>query len=586
MRIAAGAVSACAMPPAHAQSAFVFTDVSAPSGLASFSHNPNALAVPGLLEWTMGGLGVADFNGDGWPDIFVPRGGVGTDRLFMNMGNSTFANEAAARGVAAVHAGNGVACADFDGDGDIDIHVSSFGTATDNIGQVGRHRLYRNDGGVFTDVAVASGVATTSPAVSTAAGAAWGDLDLDGDLDLAVCGYSATANGNRVFRNDGGAFTDITGAGFAVQGTWGFQPLWADSTGDGFPELFIAADFQTSRALRNRRDGTLVLATADFGMGIDRNGMGICVGDFDRNGAVDTYVTSIFNDTPPAAGFNGNTLYLNQGDGACVQDAEARGCVDGGWGWGAVAADLDLDGWEDIVEVNGRNGGEWMGEQEYVYRNLGGTFARLGAETGLSLAADARCVATLDFDRDGDLDLLMLVHSGPLKLFRNDTPRIGRWLQLELGGGAGSRCAPHGIGAVVECEALDGDAVEVMRRWVHSGSGYQSSSEPVVHLGFGVGNSPPDGSKRGGSARVRVLWPSGQTTVRDGVALDSRVAIAAPTRADVDGDGTVGAGDLSAIMAAWGGMDRAQRSVRAADIDGDGVIDARDVLEVLSGWTH
>jgi hypothetical protein len=586
MRIAAGAVSACAMPPAHAQSAFVFTDVSASSGLASFSHNPNALAVPGLLEWTMGGLGVADFNGDGWPDIFVPRGGVGTDRLFMNQGNGTFANEAAARGVAAVHAGNGVACADFDGDGDIDIHVSSFGTATDNIGQVGRHRLYRNDGGVFTDVAVASGVATTSPAVSTAAGAAWGDLDLDGDLDLAVCGYSATANGNRVFRNDGGAFTDITGAGFAVQGTWGFQPLWVDSTGDGFPELFIAADFQTSRALRNRRDGTLVLATADFGMGIDRNGMGICVGDFDRNGAVDTYVTSIFNDTPPAAGFNGNTLYLNQGDGACVQDAEARGCVDGGWGWGAVAADLDLDGWEDIVEVNGRSGGEWMGEQEYVYRNLGGTFARLGAETGLSLAADARCVATLDFDRDGDLDLLMLVHSGPLKLFRNDTPRVGRWLQLELGGGAGSRCAPHGIGAVVECEALDGDAVEVMRRWVHSGSGYQSSSEPVVHLGFGVGNSPPDGSKRGGSARVRVLWPSGQTTVRDGVALDSRVAIAAPARADVDGDGTVGAGDLSAIMAAWGGMDRAQRSVRAADIDGDGVIDARDVLEVLSGWTH
>jgi hypothetical protein len=116
MRIAAGAVSACAMPPAHAQSAFVFTDVSAPSGLASFSHNPNALAVPGLLEWTMGGLGVADFNGDGWPDIFVPRGGVGTDRLFMNQGNGTFANEAAARGVAAANAGNGVACADFDGD--------------------------------------------------------------------------------------------------------------------------------------------------------------------------------------------------------------------------------------------------------------------------------------------------------------------------------------------------------------------------------------------------------------------------------------------------------------------------------------
>ena len=555
----------------HAQ--VVLTDVTPGSGLDAFSHNPNALAVPGLLEWTMGGFGIADFDGDGWPDIFVPRGGVSTDRLFMNGHDGTFVNEAAARGVAAVHAGNGVACADFDGDGDVDIYLTSFGAGTDNLGQVGKHRLYRNDGGVFTEVAVACGVATTATTSATAAGAAWGDLDLDGDLDLAVCGYSASVAGNRVFRNDGAVFTDITGAGFGVNGTWGFQPLWVDTTGDGFPELLMAADFGTSRAFRNMRDGSLVLATEQFGMGVDHNGMGICAADFDRNGAVDALVTSIYNDVPQAGVYNGNALYMNGGTGVCTQQAGVRGCVDGGWGWGVVAVDLDHDGWEDAVEVNGRNAGEWAAEPEYVYRNAGGVFTRLGAESGLTLAADARCVGTLDYDRDGDLDLLVLVNSGPLKLYRNDSVKAGRWLELELSGGGTSRCAPHGIGAVVECEA----GGVTVRRWVHSGSGYQSSSEPVVHLALPA---------KAAVAAVRVLWPSGQTSVVAGLALDARHVLQAPARADVNADGVVGAADLAAVLAAWGATDRAQRSMRAADVVLDGVVDARDIAAVLTGWSR
>jgi len=550
----------------------VFTDVTPGSGLDGFAHNPNALAVPGSLEWTMGGFGIADFNGDGWPDIFVPRGGVGADRLFVNRGDGTFVNEAVARGVAAAHAGNGVSCADFDGDGDADILVTSYGTGSDNLGQVGRHRLYRNEGGVFTDIAAVAGVATTSTAAATANGAAWGDIDLDGDLDLAVCGYSASVAGNRLFRNDGGLFVDLTGSALVVQATWGFQPLFVDLTGDGFPELLMAADFQTSRVFRNLRSGAFALATAEFGMGIDRNGMGVCVGDFDRNGAVDTFVTSIHSDMPPPVGFNGNTLYLNDGTGMTRQESELRGCVDGGWGWGAVALDVDHDGWEDIAEVNGRNAGEWAAEQEYLYRNAQGVFVRMGADAGLSLAADARCVGTLDHDRDGDLDLLMLVNGGPLRLFRNDSPKAGRWLELDLVGGGSSRCAPHGIGALVECEA--GGAV--VRRWVHSGSGYQSSGEPVVHLGV---------PGRASSAVVRVLWPSGQTTVLDGVALDARHAVVAPGRADIDADGVVGGADVMAVLSAWGATDRAQRATRAADLDGDGQIGPRDVVSVLSAWS-
>lgn len=558
--------------PAVSCAQIMLTDVTPGSGLDLFSHNPNSLSVPGLLEWTMGGFGIADFDSDGWPDIFVPRGGVGTDRLFINGRNGTFVNAATAYGVAAVHAGNGVACADFDRDGDTDIFVTSFGSGSDNLGQVGKHRLYRNDGGTFREVAVQAGVSTTSTSVSTAAGAAWGDIDLDGDLDLAVCGYSQTADGNRLFRNDGGTFTDLTGSGFAVQGTWGFQPLFVDTTGDGFPELLIAADFGTSRALRNQRNGTFAMATAEFGMGVDHNGMGICAADIDRNGAVDVVVTSIFNDNPPKDHHNGNALYLNSGAGACTQEAAARGCVDGGWGWGVVAADLDHDGWEDLVEVNGRNAGEWANEPEYIYRNTGVGFERLAAETGFTVSADARCVGTLDFDRDGDLDLLVLMNTGPLRLFRNDSQRLGRWLELELRSDAGSRCAPHGFGAVVECEA--GGAT--IRRWVHSGSGYQSSSEPLVHIGI---------PGKALVATVRVLWPSGQTSVRTGVALDSRVAIDAPPRADIDADGVIGPADVAAVVACWGSVDRAQRAVRAADANGDGAVNARDLTAVLSAWT-
>ncbi len=563
----------CACASALAQSAVQFTDVTAGSGLDSFSHSPNPGSVPGLNEWIMGGFGVADFNGDGWPDIFVPRGGVGLDRLFINNGNGTFGNQAAKRGVAVAHAGNGVSCADFDGDGDIDIFMTSYGSGSDNLGQVGRNRLYRNDGAFFSEIAASAGVAFTSTTVSAGDGAAWGDIDLDGDLDLVVCAWSGTTLGNRMFRNDGGVFVDVTDSAIVFHTMWGFQPLIVDVTGDGFPEVLIAADFQTSRAYRNLRNGTFALATAELGMGVDDNGMGICVGDFDRNRAIDTYVTSLHTETPADGAFTGNALYMNRGDGVTTEDSAARGCNDGGWGWGAVAGDFDHDGWEDIAEVNGRNGGEWANEQEYIYRNTGGgRFERLGAETGIALAADARCVGTIDFDRDGDLDLVVLVNSGPLRLYRNDSPKSGRWLEVDLAAGAESRCAPQGMGAVVECQV----GGVTYRRWMHSGSGYHSSSEPVVHFGLPTAEA---------SCLVRVLWPSGQTSELTGVALDSRVRIAAPARCDLNADGAANAVDLAQLMSEWGATDRSSRAMRRADVDGDGFVGPRDVAALLAAWS-
>jgi hypothetical protein len=576
------AAAGCGIASAQIQ----FVDATVASGLGGFTHSPNSLAVPGLNEWIMGGIGVGDFNDDGWPDIYVPRGGAGADRLFMNNGDGTFTNRAPEWGISLAHAGNGVACADFDGDGRTDIYVTSYGTALDNLGQIGRHRLYRNTGSAFVDVAPAVGVHRSATPGSVANGAAWGDLDLDGDLDLAVAGWSSVHFGNRVFRNDGGVFTEVTPPVLLSAVTWGFQPAFVDLTGDGFPELLIASDFETGRAFVNMRDGSFQLATEELGLGIDDNGMGHCVADLDRDGLPDYLVTSIHMNTPNPGMYNGNTLYMQRPEGVPFrEEALKRGCSDGGWGWGVAAVDLDHDGWEDLVEVNGRNASEWANEQEYVYRNIGdGFFERRGAETGLSLAADARAVALIDHDRDGDMDVLILVNAGPLKLYRNDSVKAGGWLQLDLAAGAGSRVAPHGIGSVVEvrqtqpAKGAKGAGEEiVLRRFVHSGSGYNASSEHLVHVGLPDAAAPVD---------VRVEWPSGQTSVIGAVAPNQRLSLAAPARSDLDADGIVGKGDLAALVAAWGGTDLGDRSIRAADLDRDGVVGARDLAVLLADWSR
>ena len=561
-----------AAAPALAQS-ILFTDVSSAAGLTTFTHSPNSLMVPSVNEWIMGGIGVGDFNGDGWPDFFVPRGGAGADRLYINLTNGTFSSVAVAWGVSVAHAGNGVACADFDRDGDTDIFVSSYGTGNDNLGQIGKHRLYRNQGSSFVEVAASVGLNTSATTGSVANGVAWGDIDLDGDLDLAMAGWSSTHFGNKLFRNDGATFADVTPAFLASTLTWGFQPALVDMTGDGFPELLIAADFETGRAFRNLADGQFALATAAMGLGLDDNGMGHAIGDFDRDGLPDYYVTSIHMDVPNAGMYNGNTLYMNAGAGPFVEVAAARGCDDGGWGWGTAAVDLDHDGWEDLVEVNGRNASEWANEQEYIYRNLGnGSFSRIGAASGIALAADARAVSTLDYDRDGDMDLLVLVSYGAIKLYRNDSTMAGRWLQVKLNAAASTRCAPHGLGAVVECTA--GSVVQ--KRWMHGGTGYNSNNEYLAHFGIPTAK---------GSVTVKIDWPSGQTTVLAGVTANQRLEVAAPARSDINASGGVGAPDLAALLSAWDLADRTRRSMRAVDLNNDGQVGAADLAVLLSDWT-
>ncbi|MBL9150403.1 MAG: CRTAC1 family protein [Phycisphaerae bacterium] len=570
-----GAVAVvCALSLSVAASAQVsFTDVTAASGI-NMTHAPKPAAVPGFNEWTLAGVCVLDANNDGWPDLFALRGGNGADGLFLNNGDGTFSSASPRTGLIQVHAGAGCSVGDFNRDGYPDIYVTSYGNSSNNFGEIGKNRLYRNNGdGTFVEVAVAAGVNVTSSIQSSGNGSSWGDYDLDGDLDLAVSAWSASAAGNRLFRNNGdGTFTDVTGVAIQIPTlTWGFQTSFVDLSGDGYPELLLSADFKTSRLFRNNQDGTFTDVTTEWGAGKDKNGMGQCVLDYDNDGDMDWYVSAIYQDIPSdPTWLNGHAFYRNQGNGMLDQICETNGTQDAGWGWGMVAADFDQDGFVDIATMNGRNAGEWANEEEYFFYNNGdGTFTRDMTVSQQFLAADGRTPVLIDFDRDGDMDLAMYYNAGPLKLYRNDSPHQGRWLQVELRPGSNPYVAPFGYGTTVVARV----GTKKYTRYLDGGNGYLGSSELILHFGLDDATIISD---------VTVHWPRGRVTTLTNVAVNQRLTIEAPALADLDSNGTIGASDLGLLLGAWGPRTNATLDF---DLDNDGVVGPADLGILLGSWT-
>ena len=233
-----------------------------------------------------GGVSVGDFNRDGWQDLFVVTGGEGPDRLYLNRGDGTFREAAERAGVAAVHRGHGSVVGDIDRDGWLDIFVTSFGPAEGGPAMAGHHLLWLNLGGrrggvladgtpLFRNIALPALAATTSPQEPSGMGAALGDYDRDGDLDLAVVAWRREAAGSVLLNNQG--IDEWTGlprflnatkrAGLFDTDMHGFTPHIVDVDGDRWPELLVAADFGTSRLYRNNGDGTFADVTAEAHVG-------------------------------------------------------------------------------------------------------------------------------------------------------------------------------------------------------------------------------------------------------------------------------------------------------------------------------
>ena len=490
-----------------------------------------------------GGAAVGDFNRDGWQDVFLLVGGGALDALYLNNGDGTFTDHAAAAGVAWSHRGLAAAVGDFDGDGWQDLFVTSLGESSGDR-RPGAHRLYRNlgtpggdPGGVprFEEVAESAGVATTATPRPDGMGAAFGDYDLDGDLDLFVTGYQYH-DGNKLFRNDGGRFTDVTVAALGpaldvdVLDTWGFAPAWVDMDGDRFPELLIAGDYGTSRYFLNDGGRHFRDLTAASGTGVGAMGMGSAFGDFDGDGRFDWYLTSVYARTGTESVRNGNQLYLNEGRHRFREASVAAGVNHGGWGWGAVAADLNHDGVLDLVTTNGwtranhQGDMEWLSEPTRVYLGRGvagggeaGTevpaFDFAQEQVGLRHRDQGRGLIAFDYDNDGDRDILIVNLRGPVTLFRNDLAGSGtNYLRVFLDRGRSRAVAPDGIGALVSIRA--GEAEQ--RRYVGGEGVYLGSGELSAHFGVGAAAVIDE---------LTVTWPDGTVTALPSVPANQTLTI-------------------------------------------------------------
>ncbi|NND75353.1 MAG: CRTAC1 family protein [Ilumatobacter sp.] len=469
----------------------------------------------------MGGAGVGDFDRDGDSDLFVLGGGNERDSLFLNDGTGVFTDVTESAGLAELHLGAGVAVGDYDGDGWLDLFLTSHGTP-DGGATTGAHRLYRNNGDLtFTDVAAEAGVATSSTVVHDGLGAVFGDVDLDGDLDLFIAGWQRDSLGNRLFENHGdGTFSDITEAAGIVDeiGIRGFSPCLVDTTGDRYPELLLVADFGTSRYYANAGaivDGqprfTDVTETAKVGQ--EWSGMGTAVGDVNNDGRLDWYATAIFDADDVGRGL-GNKLYINQGDNLFDEVAATAGVDDGDWGWGAAMVDVNHDGWLDLIETNGWDLPSYVGNlsRMWIARGDGG-FTDIAEDAGPLHNLHGLGVVEFDMDADGDRDIAITASNDEFTLYRNELAgSTTNWLTVDLDTGGSPGLAPDGIGAIVRARVGD----QQFTRPIGGCANFNTSSELSAH--FGVADATV-------IDELVVEWPNGEVTTMQDVAANQQVTI-------------------------------------------------------------
>jgi hypothetical protein len=528
------ASSSLLLPRLHALAAqtaastpgFRFTDVTSAAGI-QFQHNSGAFGGKFLPETLGSGCAFLDYDRDGWQDILLINGADWpghkknrtTLRLYHNNGNGTFTDVTARAGLDVELYGMGVAVGDYNNDGFPDILVTC----------VGQNRLFRNTGkGTFIDVTNAAGLGKRE-GFSTSA--IWFDYDRDGLLDLFVCNYVkwspeadvfcsldgkhksyCTPEAYRgatcwLFHNRGnGTFEDVTAtSGIFDSSSKSLGVALFDDNHDGWPDLLVANDTQPNKLYRNQRNGTFKDTAVEAGLafsseGKARAGMGVDVADFDNSGNPGVAITNFDNEMiglyrPSGKGFE--DIAPQSGVGIASRNSLGFGCA---------FLDVNLDGWLDFAVANGhidetvRNirGNVGYAQPPQLFLNSGkGAFHDLAAEVGggFDKPKVGRGLAYGDFDRDGDLDLLITTNNGPAYLYRNDQLAGNRSIRFRLVGIKSNR---DGIGANVRVFA--GGLQQ--SRLVKGGSSYLSQSELPVTFGL---------DRQDHVERVVIDWPSGRT---------------------------------------------------------------------------
>ncbi len=524
--------------PVHPAPAW-FEDVAGPAGIQVVNVNGGVASKRYILEATGSGVAILDYDGDGYPDVFLVNGThlektpesqqtPPTSHLFHNNHDGTFTDVTSRAGLNDSGWGQGACVGDYDNDGRPDLFVTAYG----------KNRLYHNEGGSrFRDVSEQAGAAGSGKEWGT--GCTFVDYDRDGRLDIAIATYvhfdlgtvpepgkaaSCTWKGvpvmcgprgldyapNTLLHNLGnGKFEDVSAkSGFAkTNGHYCFSVSSVDADEDGWPDLYLACDSTPAILYHNNHDGTFTDRAADAGVafnedGREQAGMGSTVGDYDGDGHLDIFKTNFSDDTA--------TLYHARGDGTFddVTFPSGLGINTDKLGWGTMFIDIDNDGWPDLLSVNGHvypevdssHLGSDYRESRLLYRNLGnGRFADITKQSGpgITTPASSRGLAIADLWNDGREEAVINDVSALPMLLVNRAVNANHWVGLSLTGTKSNRSA---IGARV---VMHGSMAGKDRVWVdevRSGSSYNSSSDLRLHFGLGAQPVLHD---------IQVSWPSG-----------------------------------------------------------------------------
>jgi enediyne biosynthesis protein E4 len=550
------------------------------------------------------GVALCDLDGDGDDDI-VASGATGTGgtsiAVFRNDGG-TFVNRTTGSGLTAATRVSGIVAGDTDGDGDLDLFVTRW---------LQPAMLFRNNGNlVFSNITSSAGLSGNS---GPGTGCSFADFDADGDIDLAIANRTGSLGNqlrNRFYRNNGsGTFTEISQQLGVDDGGVSFQCLLQDLDRDGDPDLYVSNDkgwvgLSWNRYFRNV--GGAFVDQPNNGACVVIDSMGVATGDVDGNGFIDIYCTN----TP-----EGHVLLLSDSAFGYADAADTFGAAGATTGWGTLIFDPDNDGDQDIFACS------MAPQPDYLFVRHGPLpMIDLPGAGGASDAEDSYCLAAGDIDLDGDVDLLKQSRLANLRLLVNASPAANRAVRLKI---VGRGMNTHAIGALVDVRF----GKSTVLREVLAGSSYKSQSSYVVHAGIGPRDTAdsvivrwPKVTSDGGSWVTRTLtnvptafvlpvFPPMRLGDVDGdgrvepaelagcaacvgaafsaacaihdfdgnCAVDALDLAASGARlCDLDQSGSVGEGDLSLLLAGWGGSSR--------DLTGDGVVDSADLGVLLAHW--
>ena len=519
--VLAALLAAAAPTSAPAPCPVSFEDVAARAGV-SFQHERGATAAHRLAETIGSGVAWLDFDGDGWLDLFVVQSGRlpdgDTGKLFRNNGDGTFTDVTKKAGISTKLYGMGAAAADFDNDGFPDLYVTGYG----------RNVLYRNNGdGTFTDVTERAGVRGSAWSTSAAWADFDGDGLLDlavvryVDTTPEPTFFCGDRSVNRrdycdpqlyppapmlLFHNNGdGTFRDISeSSGVAAAKGKSLGVVASDLDGDGRPDLYVANDTTINFLFHNLGGNRFEDASLLSGAGVNVNGrpqggMGVDAGDLDGDGKIDVAVTNfeseinssfrnlgdlVFEDVSASSGFGGPSFPFS-GFGLNLADFGNRGALDA-----FIANGHVLD--KPKLQVATR------AQRPFLMWNDGrGRFQERGCGAPFSRPLVGRGSAVGDFDNDGFPDLAVSNSGGPLELLRNGG-NGNAWAGVRL---RGTRSNREGIGALLTLETDRGTQV----REVKAGGSYLSSGDPRVI--FGLGAPGPEGAAK--IRKLEIRWPSG-----------------------------------------------------------------------------